>query len=274
MLERHTYKVRLWVYVALLIIVVGAMYSLRRCGVYTFSDENEASGGDTIDVAIEYSPMSLYSYADTLGGFNYDFLREIARKHGVAVKFHPIVTLSTALDGLENGRYDLLLASMPMTAEYREKYGFSDAVYIDKQVLVQLRDSVTGNCRVKTQLDLAGDTVWVVASSPVASRIHNLSREIGDTIYVEFEPLYAAEQLLMMVAAGEIKQAVIGEQVAKSMAEEYPMIDISTNVSFSQFHSWVLRKDDTVLLDSINVWINKEKLPGGSYDELVARYRL
>lgn len=274
MIERHIYKARLWVYFALLIIVVGAMYSLRRCDSCAFSYEDKASRGDTIDVAIEYSPMLLYSYDDTLGGFDYDLLREIARKHGVAMKFHPIVTLSAALDGLENGRYDLLVAGMPMTAEYREKYGFSNAVYIDKQVLVQLRDSVTGNCRVKTQLDLAGDTVWVVASSPVASRIHNLSREIGDTIYVEFEPLYAAEQLLMMVASKEIKQAVIGERVAKSMAEGYPMIDISTNVSFSQFHSWVLRKNDAVLLDSINVWINKEKLPGGSYDELVARYRL
>ncbi len=274
MLKRHVYKVRLWVYIALLIIVVGAMYTLRRCDTYAFSYENKASGGDTIDVAIEYSPMLLYSYADTLGGFDYDLLREIAHKYGVAMKFHPIVTLSVALNGLENGRYDLLVADMPMTAEYREKYGFSDAVYIDKQVLVQLRDSETGNCRVKSQLDLAGDTVWVVESSPVASRIHNLSREIGDTIYVEFEPLYAAEQLVMMVASKEIKQAVIGERVAKSIAEGYPMIDISTNVSFSQFHSWVLRKNDSVLLDSINVWINKEKLPGGSYDELVARYRL
>lgn len=257
-------------YLILLIVIVGLFYSLRKCNRSYISDELRPSGGDTLDVAIEYSPISFYTIDDTLGGFNYDLMRMIAERHGLKLKFHPVVTLSKSLQYIENDTYDILAADIPLTAEFKERYAFLEPVLLDKQVLVQLRDS-SGNARVKNQLDLAGDTVWIVDGSSIESRIINLGHEIGDTIYVEHEKLYGPEQLFLMTALGEIKQAVINERVAEAMAKDYPDVDISTDISFTQFQSWIVSNKRPEMRDSIDKWIKEIKLTP-EYKELEKRY--
>lgn len=257
-------------YLILLIVIVGLFYSLRKCNRSYLSDELRPSGGDTLDVAIEYLPISFYTIEDTLGGFNYDLMRMIAERHGLKLKFHPVVTLSKALQYIENDTYDILAADIPLTAEFKERYAFLEPVLLDKQVLVQLRDS-SGNARVNNQLDLAGDTVWIVDGSSIESRIINLGHEIGDTIYVEHEKLYGPEQLFLMTALGEIKQAVINERVAEAMAKDYPDVDISTDISFTQFQSWIVSNKRPEMRDSIDKWIKEIKLTP-EYKELENRY--
>jgi ABC-type amino acid transport substrate-binding protein len=105
--------------------------------------------------------------------------------------------------------------------------------------------------------DLAGKTLYIVSDAPTRLRIHNLSREIGDTIYIQEEKTYGAEQLIMMVATGEIDLAVCDKAIAQQMSKDYPQIDCNTDISFTQFQSWALRKDDSILLDSLNKWISE-----------------
>lgn len=259
-------------YVLLLVGALAAMWMLRRCSHEPVSAtrEHELSGGDTINVAIEYSPMSVYVYDDTLGGFNYDLMRLVADKAGLVLKFHPLVSLDEALDGLDAGRFDVVAGDIPMTLGLQERYSFTEPVYLDKQVLVQCRDSA-GVLMVSSQLDLAGKQVWVVASSPAASRLRHLSAEIGDTIYVNEHSDYGAEQLFLLTAVGEIQLAVINEKTARSMSVDYPDIDVSTAVSFTQFQAWSMRKDEDVLrhrLDSVITEFKSTSL----YEDLCRKY--
>ena len=264
-------KPNMKVYIALLIVAVAAMVALYRCAGRGGNVGHIAgSGGDTIDVAIEYAPLSLYMYDDTLGGFNYDLLRLLEREEGLCVKMHPVVNLKESLEKLDNGVYDIVVAQVPATVEFKQRYLFSDSIYLDRQILVQLKDSV-GNTKVKTQLDLAGKTLYAVGGSPAISRIHNLSRELGDTINVMPETRYGQEQLFLMVASGEIDYAVINYRIAESLSAQYPQVDISTDISFNQLQSWIMRKDDVVLCDSLNVWLRRiRKEP--SYQETYSRY--
>lgn len=259
------------IYLALLIAAVGAMVALYRCAGHDTGMNNQSvSGGDTLDVAIEYSPLSLYMYDDTLGGFNYDLLRLIGRREGVEIKMHPVVNLKESLEGLDKGLYDVVAAQVPVTTDLKNNYLFSDSIYLDRQVLVQLKDSL-GNCSVKSQLDLAGKSLYVVDGSPVVSRINNLSREMGDTINIVTEKRYGQEQLFLMVASGEIEFAVISYKVAHSMSADYPQIDISTAVSFNQLQSWVLRKDAGALRDSLDSWLDRARNTQ-EYKTLYSRY--
>ncbi len=264
-------KPNMKVYIALLIVAVAAMVALYRCAGRGGNVGHIAgSGGDTIDVAIEYAPLSLYMYDDTLGGFNYDLLRLLEREEGLCVKMHPVVNLKESLEKLDNGVYDIVVAQVPATVEFKQRYLFSDSIYLDRQILVQLKDSV-GNTKVKTQLDLAGKTLYAVGGSPAISRIHNLSRELGDTINVMPETRYGQEQLFLMVASGEIDYAVINYRIAESLSAQYPQVDISTDISFNQLQSWIMRKDDVALCDSLNVWLRRiRKEP--SYQETYSRY--
>lgn len=253
------YKGRFVSYILLLLIVAVIMYMLKTCSYEKRHTINTPSGGDTIDVAIEYSPISLYIYDDTLGGFNYDLIRKIALDNNLNLKFHPIVSLTDAISKLDNGLYDVLIAEFPRTSEFNDNYLFTTPVYLDQQVLVQRVDSITHNRRIKSQLDLAGDSIWVVANSPLINRVNNLSHEIGDTIYIITDSTYAAEQLTIMTAIGDVKQAVVNAKVAQKLAKEYPFLDISTNISFTQFQSWIVNKNDSLLCDSLNSWIQTIK---------------
>lgn len=255
-------------YVILLAMVVGFMVALSMCDKPVVDPDDSPSGGDTLDIAIEYSPVTYYTYDDTLGGYNYDLLRIIADSVGCPMKFHPVVTLEKALAGLDDGRYDVLVAQFPMTAGDTSKFTFTEPIYIDQQVLVQRR----GSQAIHSQLDLAGDTVWVVKGSPMVGRIASLSREIGDTIYVHVDELYGPEQLMMMVSSGEIRYAVVNRSIARAMATRLHNLDRSVAISLSQFQSWMVAKNRHGLCDSLNRWHEQVKLDTATYLGLQRRY--
>ncbi|MDE7452030.1 MAG: transporter substrate-binding domain-containing protein [Paramuribaculum sp.] len=259
------------VLIGLFFFVIILMVLLRTCSSNRHGlAEKKRSGGDTIDVAIEYGPLSLYRYDDTLGGFAYDMLRQIEEMEGLTFKFHPVMTLNEALKGVDDGYYRIVVAAMPVSATLRSRYASTVPVFLDRQVLVQLK-SDNDSVAVRSQLDLAGKQVYVMAGSPVAERLHNLSSEIGDTIYVLEDPVYGSEQLFILAAMGEIPRAVVTERTARSLSEDYPDADISTAVSFTQFQRWLLGSQDSVLkhkLDSI-ITDHKEK---PYYKKLEKRY--
>ena len=262
------------IYAVLLVIAIVAMIALKRCGNTQFGSKAEPhqSGGDTIDVASEYSPISYYTYADTRGGFEYDLLRLIASQQQQPVKFHPIVTLQKALDGLKKGEYDLLVAQFPVTVSNKQQFLFTDPVYLDRQVLVQRKDPETGKAKVNSQLDLAGCTLHIVKGSPMKECIEGLSREIGSDIHIVVDDIYGPEQLFLQVASGEIEYAVINESIAASLVKDYSKeVDVATAISFSQFQSWVLNKKNTALCDSLNSWL-KQAQQSAPYDNLMTRY--
>lgn len=265
--RRKVIKGQTILYVALLGVTIALMVMLSRCDQPRPAAIDHPSGGDTLDVAIEYSPITYYSHDDTLGGFDYDLLRLISQHCGRPMKFHPIVTLSRGLEGLNDSTYDVLVAQFPTTVDGRERYLFTNPIYIDKQVLVQRAQN-----GIKRHFQLAGDTVWVVKGSPMKERIEGLSREIGDTIHVMTDPTYGAEQLLLRVAAGEIKYAVVNQSIARIMAEKVPGLDISIDISLSQFQAWVLRKNNQALCDSLNRWIDAAKANHDLFEQLNTRY--
>ncbi len=231
-----------------LVSAIALMAAIRTCSTRHDGPAGlRPSGGDTLDVAIEYGPMSLYRYADTLGGFSYDFIRMVADSAGIPLKFHPVTVPGRGEEGLASGLYDIVVAALPATSSADSAFAaFTAPVYLDRQVLVQRRDS-TGGVEITSQLQLARHEVWVMADTPIADRLRNLSAEIGDTIYIVEDPSYGSEQLVIMTATGDIPCAVVTEATAKALAPDYPDLDVSTAVSFNQFQAWKMRRSDTLL---------------------------
>lgn len=264
---------RIAVYILALAAMLATMFLLRKCShdeVSPFAPQKGHSGGDTIDVAIEVSPVCYSLAGDTATGLDYEMVKDLSQYLNRPVKFHPFAPLQYALDGLEAGRYDIVVSSLPSTVEMKQRFLMSPPLYIDRQVLVQRlgKDSLPA---VKSQQQLGGDTVWVPARSPFVARINSLAREIGDTIIVMEDPSYSSEQLLILVALGEVKQAVVNDLVAQSMAGDYPQVDISTGISFSQFQTWAMRRDSEPLADSISAWLESYKA-SARYSGLIRQY--
>lgn len=225
---------------------------------------------DSITVGIQYAPLSFYMYDDTLGGLDYDLFRLISQQNGVSFRFKPITTEQEGLSGLSEGRYDIVAADYPVTAEMRNDYLFTEPAYIDRQVLVQMKDPADSSSLITSVLDLRDDTVYIPQGSPVASRIQHLGEELGDTIHIR-KITSSPEQLFIKVAIGEIPYAVINEQTAKALLPDYPQMEIATSISFSQFQPWILSKGHKALCDSVNQWIQAAKSTS-AYDQIINRY--
>jgi len=240
-------------YVLLLAVALGLMLSARQCSTKRIGQRPDTvAGGDTLNVAIEISPTGLSLAGDTLSGEYYTLLRDVCRRHGRPLRFHPYTRLEDALAWLREGRCRLIVGDLPVTAEMRGELIFVNPVGVDKQVLVQLADSSA----IKNQFDLAGQTVHVAKESPYIQRLRNLSHEIGDTIFVIEDSEYSSEQLVILTAIGEIPRAVVNRATAESLRSRYPNLDLSVDISFNQFQSWALAPSDTLLRDTLNHWLS------------------
>ena len=123
---------------------------------------------------------------DTLSGFHYELIEAFARDHGLQVAITPEMSFNERLEGLANGRFDVIAYGILATSELKGSLLLTSPIVLNRQVLVQRKtDSPDDSLFIKSQLDLAGKTLNVVEGSPSILRIRNLGNEIGDTIYIK-----------------------------------------------------------------------------------------
>ena len=266
-------KGSLVVYVVGLLVVLLLMFMLRKCSTKTLDSDDRKALGDTINVAIELSPLGISTREDTLSGFHYDLIRLLAEKHGRPIQISAFSNPASTLERLNNGRYDIVISDIPVTARMKQEYLFTEPIYLDRQVLVRKHVGIQDSVFEFTHNILAGDTVWVAEGSPFADRLRNLAHEIGDTIYVLDHHGYGVEQLGILTAVGEIRQSVMNQEQAQRLKTVYPDLDISTPISFNQFQGWVLAPGSEQLRDSINDWLTQFKATA-EYQNLLKKYNL
>ena len=206
----------------------------------------------------EYNAVSYHVDQDTtLSGFDYEILREFAQSKNLKLQVVPEMNFSERLTGIANGRYDILAVSTPITSRTSDTLLFTHPLLHAKQVLVQRKKADDADSSfISNQLQLAGKRLYVVKNSPALLRIHNLMNEIADTIYVEEVEKYGPEQLLAMVAGKDIDYAVCDETIARTALKNFPDLDISIDIGFTQLYAWGVSKQSTELLDTLNVWLD------------------
>lgn len=256
-------------------VALVSMWLSRHSGEEPASDPSRdykaiAEEG-VLRVTTEYNPINFHATADTTAGFQYELAQAFARDHGLQVEFLPQASPEQQLTALSEGRCDLI-AGLLSTSLLKDTLLLSSAVAYNKQVLVQREPaSIDDSTYVKSLLGLAGKTIHVAKGSPSILRIHNLAGEIGDTIYIQEVERYGAEQLVAMVAHGDIDYTVCDESIALSLADSLPQIDVHTPLSFTQFYAWGVSKHSPALLDSINHWLQQFK-QGKEYKRLYRKY--
>ena len=206
-------------------------------------DYAEIAADGTLHAATEYNSISFYVDGDTLSGFHYELIEAFARDHGLQVAITPEMSFNERLEGLANGRFDVIAYGILATSELKDSLLLTSPIVLNRQVLVQRKtDSPDDSLFIKSQLDLAGKTLK-----------------------------YGSEQLIALVAHGDIDYAVCEESIARAAADSLPQIDINTAISFTQFYSWGVSKQSPVLLDSLNTWLERFK-KGKEYQKIYKRY--
>lgn len=218
-------------------------------------DYREIAASGLLRAVTEYNAISYFADGDTVSGFNYELIGAFARDKGLKVEVTPEMSYEKRLQGLSDGVYDVIAYDIPATSRLKDTLLLTTPIVLTRQILVQRKAGQDDSTYIKSQLGLAQKTLYVAKGSPAIMRIHNLSNEIADTIYVEEIEKYSSEQLMAMVAHGDIDYAVIDEAVAKAYMDSLPQLDISTGISFTLFYAWGVSKRSPVLLDSLNAWL-------------------
>ena len=258
-------KKRLYLYVILLVLVVTAMIMLRnfltgKSNQIEVNDYNEIIERGEMNVVTDYNTIGYFVSGDTIQGFQYELINAVQKEWGIDINIFLENNLQDNLKGLEEGKYDLIARSIPVNSELKGNFSFTEPLILNKLVLVQRKSQFNDSIEpLRQHLELAKKTIHVAEGSPSMLRLNNLSYEIGDTIHVVENTTYEAEQLVMMVASGEIEYTVCDEKVALRLSEKLPEIDIETDISFTQIESWAVRINSPILLDSVNSWLNRFK---------------
>ncbi|MDE5849988.1 MAG: transporter substrate-binding domain-containing protein [Muribaculaceae bacterium] len=247
------------VYGLLLIIVIIAMFGLRHMSKGKPVTVNSVKE-DTIHAAVVYGPNSYRVLTsedgnDSIIGINYHLLKGLEKELGVKMMLHPVIDRDDAMQKVKTGEYDIL-ASLPADLYLKDNYLTTGDIYLDRMVLLQKR-SKNGTLSARSSLDLDGDTIHVEKGSAAKRRLENLQKEIGGTITIIEEPQLSEEYLAMKVANGVWKYTVVNEKTAEQMKEQYPDLDYSTPVSFTQFQLWIMPQGHDSLLNLINNYLEK-----------------
>ena len=90
--------------------------------------------------------------------------------------------------------------------------------------------------------------------------MRSLSNEIGGTIHIDtLDSRLSTDQIIKMVADGEVKYTIADENLAKINASYYPILKIDVPVSFSQRIAWVTRKKSPKFRKVLNNWILSDR---------------
>ena len=256
-------KLRLFRYLVPVIIILALIFTFRYCGKQEKPlghprDYAAIAKEGILRVATEYNSISFYVDGDTISGFHYELIQAFARDKRLKAEITPVMSFEERLKGLSEGRYDVIAYGILATSKLKDSLILTSPIVINKQVLVQRKEhGENDSLYIRNQLDLARRTLHVVKGSPSILRIQNLGNEIGDTIYIKEIEKYGPEQLISLVAHGDIDYAVCDESIAQAVADSLSQIDINTAISFTQFYSWAVSKQSPVLLDSLNTWLDK-----------------
>ena len=261
------------IYITVLLAVIITMVALYEKAGNKKRDYEEIFSEGILRIVTEYNQSGYFVSGDTILGFQYELSQAISEISGIEVHIFLEMSLSESFAGLNKQKYDIIALNIPITSEMKDNYNFTDPVVLNKQVLVQRATTVGDSFPsvIRNQLELAGKILHVSENSPALLRIQNLQHEIGDTIYVIEENNYSSEQLIILVAKGDIDYAVCDLQIATIAKNQFPEIDIDTDISFTQMQAWVVRKESPILTDSLNSWFRIIR-DSGMYDNIYKSY--
>jgi membrane-bound lytic murein transglycosylase MltF len=253
------------------LLMMGGLFYVRYKMKAT-RDYREIRAEGILRIVTENNPLGYFASENQIEGFQYELSRAIAQLSGLEVYLYLEMSLENSFKGLQTNQFDIIARNIPTTSELKNDYLFTDPIVLNKQVLVQRKKAYNSDIDpIRNQLHLAHKILYIHESKPVRMRLQHLQHEIGDTIFVIEESSYSSEQLISLVAGGEIDFAVCDYQIALIAQRQHPEIDIQTDISFTQLQSWAIRKTSPVLLDSLNNWLHTIR-ETGRFDAIYRQY--
>ncbi len=213
-----------------------------------------------IRVITDYNSTNYFVYKGRPLGYQLELLQALSNTLGLKLEIVVSNDVDKNFEKLLKGDVDLIATNLTITRDRSHQVAFTEPHCVTHQVLVQQKPSPDNNPSsahelIRNQIDLGGKTVYVQENSAYVSRLKSLGNEIGDSIHIVEIPDYEVEQLISLVASGEIPYTVCDENLARINLNFYDNLDIETAVSFPQKIAWAVRPNAKNLKDVVDNWL-------------------
>lgn len=211
----------------------------------------------------DFNSTNYFIYRGEPMGYQYELLKLLAEHLNVKLEVIVNNDVDDNFRMLKEGECDIIAINLTITKERSKVIDFTYPHSQTHQVLVQRKPENWEKCSkkeidailIRNQLDLANKVVYVQKSTSYAQRMKNLSDEIGESIKLIERADKEVEELIELVASGEIDYTVADENVALVNQIYYPNLDVKTAVSFPQNMAWGLTKGSDALKSEIDNWL-------------------
>jgi membrane-bound lytic murein transglycosylase F len=222
----------------------------------------------TLRAITTYSSTSYFIYRGKPMGYEYELLTRLADFLNLDLELVIAKNLDSLYVMLQRGDGDIIAHGLTVTKNRQKLVSFAREHLTTRQVLVQRKPDNWHHMKIheieraliRNPVDLIGKEVHVRKESAYYDRLLNLSEEIGGDIKIVVEPGdLETENLIQMVADGEIDYTVADNYIAAINKTYYTNLDIKTAISLPQRIAWAVRKTSPDLLKAVNAWIDMMK---------------
>ena len=200
-------RYRKYLIIGFIIAIVSALMLPSKEEGTRRRDYAEIEQEGILRATIEYGANSYQvNDAGELEGFHYQLIKLFAEEHGLTLEVTPEMNQAEQNNLLESGACDLIANGRLLTIDIdTSRMQYTHPVTVDRLLLVQRKADADSLCpHLQTPIDLAGKTVCIPENSPFRQRILHMMEEIGDSIHIREIPRYGTEQLMAMVAHGDL----------------------------------------------------------------------
>ncbi len=271
-IERMNFRLGFKIIVIFLLLGLVVFSSCKKIEIKKPHDLMDVLKEGRLAVITDSSSLGFEFTGDSISGFQYEIIKAFADSLGVELQIAEQNDMAEAIQSLETGECDIIANIIPMTTEHNKLLSFSETLLTASQILVQrIGNDTVPNSMIKSQSELANDTIYLPANSPYKMRIEHLSDEIAEMIYVQEIENVSNEDLIQMVSEGKIKNTICPDQFALKYKTKYPNLDFSLSLGFNQNYSWAVHKSSTRLLEKLNTFL-KDFIGTTDYWNLYRKY--
>ncbi|MCH5327795.1 MAG: transglycosylase SLT domain-containing protein [Coprobacter sp.] len=204
-----------------------------------------------------YSSTSYFLYKGEEMGYEYELIKQFADDNQLGIKVVVAENIARLIEMLKNRQGDIIVYDLPVTNELKKEILYCGRNVITHQVLIQPRKQ--GYQPIRNVTELIGKEIYVEKGSKYEDRINNLNNELGGGIGIHLinRDTLVTEDLIEMVATGELPYTLADNNIAQINKTYFHNIDISLTVSFPQKSSWAVRYDSPALAQAINQWMQR-----------------
>jgi membrane-bound lytic murein transglycosylase F len=255
--KRDLYKISisLGAAVVLCLLLVTGCHLRRDAEAEEGYDLPQIQEKGELTVLTLYSSTSYFLYRGESMGYQYELCRQFAESLGLQLRVQVANSPEELIQKLLNKEGDLIAFNLPITHEWKDSVRYCGEETITHQVVVQRK----GRAALTDVTELVGKEVYVKPGRTL-QRLQNLDRELGGGVLIHEVPedSISNEDLITMVAQGQIDYMICDNDLARINRTYYLNLDISLQVSFMQRSAWAVRKDEPLLAQAADEWHQTE----------------